>query len=384
MGVLFTLGSALFVTGAATRLSAGTRPSASPDLEQIINVQYIVGVCAFFTPAAYLAYLQVINADLDVRFRDWTLQFTGAGRGAASDELMDDDSGAATCDNLAGTGQHEALMLQDIAEELNNAVPPVDVDTLFDDATPHSTVPLAAGTVPATDKGRVRYCVVRGYLRRLDYWGTLLQFVGVIIFDYAIAIGWWSDASWEQADLALWLPYTFASVLFTLGGYFQFADATHAYIAWMPDHLAYWVTLLNFLGSAGFLTAGIMGFFTNSQPNFFGTDFWLSLVVLVASALFLLSSYLVIPELLTPAPLFEDDADARITAHGSRVTEPALAVGSGVLADNAELLARRLPHRRRLFASESDMDSLAHRSQQPPGRLYIRSESTLAHVHKAL
>ena len=83
------------------------------------------------------------------------------------------------------------------------------------------------------------------------------QFVGTIMFNFNTFDAMIPSLTWFDRDLVVWLPNLVGSILFLLSGYLAFGETCHAYWAWRPRSLSWWVVSVNLLGCIGFMTSAI-------------------------------------------------------------------------------------------------------------------------------
>lgn len=88
----------------------------------------------------------------------------------------------------------------------------------------------------------------------------LLQFIGTILFNFNTFDGLLPGLTWLQQDLLVWIPNFVGSVLFLASGYLAFIEFCHAYWAWKPENLSWWIVTINLAGCIGFMISAIAAF----------------------------------------------------------------------------------------------------------------------------
>ncbi|EAQ80750.1 hypothetical protein [Blastopirellula marina] len=94
----------------------------------------------------------------------------------------------------------------------------------------------------------------------------LLQFVGTVLFNFNTFDGMWPGLTWLQQDLLVWAPNLVGSILFLASGYLAFIEFGHAYWAWRPENLSWWIVSINLLGCVGFMLSAIFAVGLPGEP----------------------------------------------------------------------------------------------------------------------
>lgn len=127
-----------------------------------------------------------------------------------------------------------------------------------------------------------------------------LQFVGTLFFNLNTFDAMSPGLDWIREDIEVWVPNLLGSLCFLLSGYLAFAEACHAYVAWKPGGIAWWITLVNLLGCVAFMVSAIYAFVppTSASP---GALFVSVLFTFLGAYCFLVGSLLMLPETAVPA-----------------------------------------------------------------------------------
>jgi hypothetical protein len=94
-----------------------------------------------------------------------------------------------------------------------------------------------------------------------------LQFPGTVLFNFNTFDAMIPGLHWWQQDLEIWAPNIVGSILFLASGYLAFIETCHAYFAWKPRELSWWVTFINLLGCIGFMIAAVLAIVLPGKPN---------------------------------------------------------------------------------------------------------------------
>ncbi|TWT38476.1 hypothetical protein [Blastopirellula retiformator] len=92
----------------------------------------------------------------------------------------------------------------------------------------------------------------------------LSQFIGTILFNFNTFDSMWPGLSWFWQEYLVWVPNVVGSILFLFSGYLAFIEFCHAYFAWRPDNLSWWIVTINLLGCIGFMISAVYAFVPTS------------------------------------------------------------------------------------------------------------------------
>ncbi|PZV19127.1 MAG: hypothetical protein DCF20_02405 [Pseudanabaena sp.] len=132
---------------------------------------------------------------------------------------------------------------------------------------------------------------------RIEFQSTLIQFFGACLFNINCFFATVSGLTWQIIDLIVWLPSTLASFCFCWASYLAVMEVCHSYWDWKPQDIDWWIVILNLIGSVGFLSGSLFGFWGQGLVQCcqeWGTNF----SFLAGSLFFLGGSYLMVPEML--------------------------------------------------------------------------------------
>ncbi|QDU75598.1 hypothetical protein Pan97_26320 [Bremerella volcania] len=121
------------------------------------------------------------------------------------------------------------------------------------------------------------------------------QFVGTVLFNFNTLDAMIPSLSWFGQDLLVWTPNFIGSILFLISGYLAFIEVGHAYWAWAPKDLSWWITFINLLGCAGFMISAVLAITLPGQPDPVRTTVSVAFTLQGAIS-FLLGALLMLPE----------------------------------------------------------------------------------------
>lgn len=131
--------------------------------------------------------------------------------------------------------------------------------------------------------------------REIGWLSCALQFAGTLLFNLNTFDGLLPGQDWLHQDLDIWLPDFAGSLLFLAAGYLALIETCHAYWAWKPASLSWWLTLINFTGCIAFMLSAV---FAVVLPGTSGTAAAMlaTTFTLIGGGCFLLGSLLMWPE----------------------------------------------------------------------------------------
>ena len=131
--------------------------------------------------------------------------------------------------------------------------------------------------------------------REIGWLACALQFAGTLLFNLNTFDGLLPAQDWLQQDLDIWVPDFAGSLLFLASGYLALIETCHAWWAWKPASLSWWLTLINFCGCIAFMISAV---FAVVLPGISGSDMLMlaTLFTLIGGGCFLLGSLLMWPE----------------------------------------------------------------------------------------
>ena len=135
--------------------------------------------------------------------------------------------------------------------------------------------------------------------KRIGYMASLVQLIGTVMFNFNTANAFISDLNWVQQDVLIWAPNIIGCICFLIASRLAFMEVCHGYWGWQPWNIEWWITVLNLLGSIGFM---ISAFYSLAVPpgDSSATFSWLSaFFTFQGGVCFLIASYLLLPEMFS-------------------------------------------------------------------------------------
>jgi len=137
--------------------------------------------------------------------------------------------------------------------------------------------------------------------RRIDWWATLVQFVGTVFFNATTLHALVENLSVRQIDRLVWTPDALGSACFLIASGLAWYEVCRAFSCWRLGSLPWWITAVNLLGSVAFGLSAIASFVVPTT----GLPINVALVNLgtFGGALcFFVGALLLLPERTQPAP----------------------------------------------------------------------------------
>ncbi|MEM6636518.1 MAG: hypothetical protein AAF667_11560 [Pseudomonadota bacterium] len=117
-----------------------------------------------------------------------------------------------------------------------------------------------APDVAAARPAPARPALIGWLPHEIGWLSSFMQFCGTVLFNISTLAALWVSGSWLREDLTIWIPDIFGSILFLLSGYLAFAETAHAFFAWQPSRLSWWVVAVNLAGCVAFMVSAIYAF----------------------------------------------------------------------------------------------------------------------------
>jgi len=163
-----------------------------------------------------------------------------------------------------------------------------------------------------TTAGRLRsvlWQLVQIRSSRIDWWASLIQFVGTLFFNvttyHAMAA---TISNPSAANKLVWRPDAIGSICFLIASWLAWAEVSHGFGSWRPRQLSWWIALLNLVGSVAF---GVSAVASKVEAN--GQLRSLALTNLgtfVGALCFLVGGLLLLPERTGGSDTADSDATA--------------------------------------------------------------------------
>lgn len=170
---------------------------------------------------------------------------------------------------------------------------------------------------PGSAQGASRRLVPRAWQpHRIDYWATLVQFVGTLSFNVMTFRALDIALSGREYDYGVWRPDAFGSACFLIASYLADAEISHSFWHQRVRTLPWWIAAANMLGSVAFGVSAVSAWELPSGAMLL-TDM-ARLGTLVGAVCFFAGAFLLLPEAAREQP----DAPDRLVDGGSPVRVP--------------------------------------------------------------
>lgn len=149
-----------------------------------------------------------------------------------------------------------------------------------------------SGTTKSPTRKRLKLFAWRP--RNLGYLASIIQLIGTVLFNFNTGDALISNLSPEEENLVIWTPNMIGSLCFLLSTACSYLEVGHRYFCFKPKDFAFWIVLVNALGSIAFQISAVASYY---EPN--GTVLWTvgsNWGTFVGGMGFLFASYLLIPE----------------------------------------------------------------------------------------
>jgi hypothetical protein len=148
-------------------------------------------------------------------------------------------------------------------------------------------------TLSGPHRRRLR-ALLRLQHHRIDWWASLIQFVGTLWFNRTTFSAWVVGLGAGTDHHPVWRPDALGSVCFLVSSWLAWAEECHGSFAWRPRQLSWWITLLNLVGSVAF---GVSAVASYVKPNGQLVSLvWTNLGTFVGAVCFLAGAVLLLPE----------------------------------------------------------------------------------------
>lgn len=148
--------------------------------------------------------------------------------------------------------------------------------------------------------------------RRIDWWATGIQLIGTLAFNVSTGVATVNNLTAGEAHRHVWRPDAFGSVCFLVASALAWYEVCHGWLGWQPRSWAWWITLLNLVGSIAFGVSAVAGYISpatgsvhNAQRANRGT--------FIGAICFLVGAILLLPERTEEAPATTEKTDEAAT-----------------------------------------------------------------------
>ena len=149
------------------------------------------------------------------------------------------------------------------------------------------------------EKSPTSFQWVAWHPKRIGYMASLVQLIGTVMFNFNTGNAFISDLNWIQQDILIWTPNFIGCICFLIASRLAFMEVCHGYWGWQPGNIEWWITVLNLLGSIGFMISALYSLAVPPGDSSM-TFTWLSaFFTFQGGVCFLIASYLLLPEMFS-------------------------------------------------------------------------------------
>jgi hypothetical protein len=117
-----------------------------------------------------------------------------------------------------------------------------------------------AGRMPEGATGHERMRVFTFEPRRIDWWATLVQFIGTLCFNVTTFLALSVSLDNPSYDHRVWNPDIYGCICFLVASQLAFAEVGHANWSWLPRLRAWRISFANLFGSVAFMASAIASY----------------------------------------------------------------------------------------------------------------------------
>lgn len=120
------------------------------------------------------------------------------------------------------------------------------------------TANARAGTEGAG--GAERFRLLTWEPRSIDWWASVVQFIGTLFFNASTFWAMHTSLSATQVDKLVWRPDIYGSTCFLIASFLAWVSVSHGRWSWRPGSMSWWIAALNLLGSIGFSISALAAY----------------------------------------------------------------------------------------------------------------------------
>ncbi|MEU9126930.1 hypothetical protein AB0D08_02240 [Kitasatospora sp. NPDC048540] len=95
---------------------------------------------------------------------------------------------------------------------------------------------------------------------RIDWLSTFILFVGTLVFGINLLDSFLTGLTAQQVNRLIWTPDLIGCALFLISGHLAIVEVCHGRPCWRSRSLAWWIVMVNQLGSVLFLVSALAAF----------------------------------------------------------------------------------------------------------------------------
>ncbi len=130
---------------------------------------------------------------------------------------------------------------------------------------------------------------------RIDWWATAVQLAGTLYFNVSTGVAMQANLAAQAAHRHVWRPDAVGSACFLVASALAWFEVCHGWAAWRPRSWAWWITLVNLLGSVAFGVSAVAGYISPATGQLRNAE-RANLGTLAGAVCFLIGALLLLPE----------------------------------------------------------------------------------------
>lgn len=130
---------------------------------------------------------------------------------------------------------------------------------------------------------------------RIDWWATVVQFLGTLFFNISTYNAIRSNFSVSQINHMVWSPDVYGSVCFIIASALAWWEVSHAFWSLQPSKISWWIAALNLTGSVAFGISAAAAYIVPAT-GFPKNELLVNLGTFVGAICFLIGGVLLLPE----------------------------------------------------------------------------------------
>ena len=131
--------------------------------------------------------------------------------------------------------------------------------------------------------------------RQIDWWASAVQLIGTLYFNVSTGNALRIDLTAQAAQQHVWRPDAVGSICFLVASGMAWFEVCHAWVAWSPTSLSWWITALNLAGSVAFGVSAVAAYIVPSTGQLWNAELS-NLGTFVGALCFLVGAFLLLPE----------------------------------------------------------------------------------------
>jgi len=131
--------------------------------------------------------------------------------------------------------------------------------------------------------------------KRIDWWATMVQFVGTLLFNINTFNAIRGNLSLTQINTLVCGPDIYGSICFIIASALAWLEISHAFWSWNPRKFSWWIAIFNIIGSLAFGISAAAAYIvpaTGLPKN----EILVNLGTFIGAICFLIGGLLLLPE----------------------------------------------------------------------------------------